>query len=74
MVRPASTALSEIAQEATAARMRLEQLRRLLDQQERQFMNLEGRMPLTAGDAAARRLRAMKRAGIEAGRDFSHAD
>ncbi len=64
MVRPASTALSEIAQEATAARMRLEQLRRLLDQQERQFMNLEGRMPLTAGDAAARRLRAMKRAGI----------
>jgi hypothetical protein len=64
MVRPASTALSEIAQEATAARMRLEQLRRLLDQQERQFMNLEGRMPLTAGGAAARRLRAMKRAGI----------
>ncbi len=64
MVRPASTALSEIAQEATAARVRLEQLRRLLDQQERQFMNLEGRMPLTAGDAAARRLRAMKRAGI----------
>ncbi len=64
MVRPASTALSEIAQEATAARMRLEQLRRLLDQQERQFMNLEGRMPLTAGDAAARRLRAMKQAGI----------
>ncbi len=64
MVRPALTALSEIAQEATAARMRLEQLRRLLDQQERQFMNLEGRMPLTAGDAAARRLRAMKRAGI----------
>ncbi len=64
MVRPASTALSEIAQEATAARMRLEQLRRLLDQQERQFMNLEDRMPVTAGDAAARRLRAMKRAGI----------
>jgi hypothetical protein len=44
--------------------MRLEQLRRLLDQQERQFMKLEDRMPITAGDAAARRLRAMKRAGI----------
>jgi hypothetical protein len=64
MVRPASTAFSDIAQEAAAARVRLEHLRRLLDHQERQFINLEDRMPLTAGDAAARRLRAMKQAGI----------
>jgi hypothetical protein len=64
MVRPASTAFSNIAQEAAATRMRLERLRQLLDVQERQFMNLEDRMPVTAGDAAARRLRAMKQAGI----------
>ena len=64
MARPASTAFSDIAQEAAATRMRLERLRQLLDVQERQFMNLEGRTPVTARDAEARRLRAMKQAGV----------
>ena len=55
---------SEIAHEVVVMRMRLERLRVLLDVQERQFANVERRAPITAGDAAARRLRAMKRARI----------
>jgi hypothetical protein len=62
--RPASTAASTIGSEIVVARVRLERIRALLDMQERQFMNLEGRGPVTAGDAAAQRLRAMKQAGI----------
>ena len=63
--RPAVVAVGQIAREVASVRTSLERLDALLDIQDQRLVSFDRqRLPLTAGAAAAQRLRAMKQAGI----------